>query len=229
MPTQKTFKQRVRTRMTKTGESYTAARHQLLRKAGEPETLCPWKPRSTAEASPARRAGADDHRRRRCGAPRAGGTRIGSPSLMPGAQRPTPTPRSPAGSARHTASPAGGPRTSRSTTNAPAASARPHEMSRRLQHQRDADHRRRPRAAARCVHMTRRFGGAGCPTPRCASARRAPSSRPGSTGRIRLAPGRQHRAEGRGEGAGRDRTREAAGRQSRRSSSRPPGVSGSAI
>ncbi len=35
MPTQKTFKSRVRTRMSKTGESYTAARHQLLRKAGE--------------------------------------------------------------------------------------------------------------------------------------------------------------------------------------------------
>ena len=34
MPTQKTFKSRVRARMTKTGESYTAARHQLLRKAG---------------------------------------------------------------------------------------------------------------------------------------------------------------------------------------------------
>ncbi len=37
MPTQKIFKQRVRARMTKTGESYTAARYQLLRKAGEPE------------------------------------------------------------------------------------------------------------------------------------------------------------------------------------------------
>jgi hypothetical protein len=36
MPTQKTFKQRVRARMTKTGESYTAARRQLLRKATEP-------------------------------------------------------------------------------------------------------------------------------------------------------------------------------------------------
>lgn len=35
MPTRKTFKRRVRARMTKTGESYTAARHQLLRKAGE--------------------------------------------------------------------------------------------------------------------------------------------------------------------------------------------------
>ena len=36
MPTQKIFKQRVRARMTKTGESYTAARHQLLRKTVEP-------------------------------------------------------------------------------------------------------------------------------------------------------------------------------------------------
>jgi len=36
MPTQKIFKQRVRARMTKTGESYTAARHQLLKKAGDP-------------------------------------------------------------------------------------------------------------------------------------------------------------------------------------------------
>lgn len=33
MPTQKLFKQRVRARMTKTGESYTAARHQLLQRA----------------------------------------------------------------------------------------------------------------------------------------------------------------------------------------------------
>jgi hypothetical protein len=37
MPTQKIFKRRVRARMTKTGESYTAARRQLLRKAAEPE------------------------------------------------------------------------------------------------------------------------------------------------------------------------------------------------
>jgi hypothetical protein len=36
MPTQKIFKQRVRARMTKTGESYTAARRQLLRKVDEP-------------------------------------------------------------------------------------------------------------------------------------------------------------------------------------------------
>ena len=36
MPTQKIFKQRVRARMSKTGESYTAARRQLLRKTAEP-------------------------------------------------------------------------------------------------------------------------------------------------------------------------------------------------
>ena len=35
MPTQKIFKQRVRARMTKTGESYSAARRQLLNKASE--------------------------------------------------------------------------------------------------------------------------------------------------------------------------------------------------
>lgn len=35
MPTHKAFKVRVRTRMTKTGESYTTAREQLLRKAPE--------------------------------------------------------------------------------------------------------------------------------------------------------------------------------------------------
>jgi hypothetical protein len=36
MPTQKIFKRRVRARMAKTGESYTAARGQLLRKATDP-------------------------------------------------------------------------------------------------------------------------------------------------------------------------------------------------
>lgn len=35
MPTQKVFKQRVRARMTKTGEAYTAARRQLLRKTSD--------------------------------------------------------------------------------------------------------------------------------------------------------------------------------------------------
>jgi uncharacterized protein YndB with AHSA1/START domain len=37
MPTQKIFKQRVRARMSKTGESYAAARRQLIRKAGDTE------------------------------------------------------------------------------------------------------------------------------------------------------------------------------------------------
>ena len=44
MPTQKVFKKRVRTRMTKTGESYTAARRQLLHKANAsagPESVEP--------------------------------------------------------------------------------------------------------------------------------------------------------------------------------------------
>jgi hypothetical protein len=44
MPTQKIFKQRVRARMTKTGESYTAARRQLLRKAEEPAAPAPEQP-----------------------------------------------------------------------------------------------------------------------------------------------------------------------------------------
>lgn len=50
MPTQKIFKQRVRARMTKTGESYTAARHQLLRKATEPDaTAEPTEPKPEAQ------------------------------------------------------------------------------------------------------------------------------------------------------------------------------------
>ena len=53
MPTQKIFKQRVRARMTKTGESYTAARRQLLRKAGEPEPPEPRQPEAPAIASDA--------------------------------------------------------------------------------------------------------------------------------------------------------------------------------
>jgi uncharacterized protein YndB with AHSA1/START domain len=44
MPTQKIFKQRVRTRMSKTGESYTAARRQLLRKGEEPAAPAPDQP-----------------------------------------------------------------------------------------------------------------------------------------------------------------------------------------
>jgi uncharacterized protein YndB with AHSA1/START domain len=41
MPTQKVFKHRVRDRMSKTGESYTAARHQLLRKVDSPASEPP--------------------------------------------------------------------------------------------------------------------------------------------------------------------------------------------
>lgn len=41
MPTQKILKQRVRARMSKTGESYTAARHQILKKAAEPAAVEP--------------------------------------------------------------------------------------------------------------------------------------------------------------------------------------------
>lgn len=48
MPTQKTFKQRVRTRMAKTGEAYTAARHQLLDKAGAAD-----QPGSPGDGAPA--------------------------------------------------------------------------------------------------------------------------------------------------------------------------------
>jgi uncharacterized protein YndB with AHSA1/START domain len=52
MPTQKTFKRSVRARMTKTGESYTAARHQLLRKPAEPHPDTAM-PTAATEAHPA--------------------------------------------------------------------------------------------------------------------------------------------------------------------------------
>ena len=50
MPTQKIFKQRVRARMTKTGESHTAARRQLLQKTAEP--AAPELEGSTGRAEP---------------------------------------------------------------------------------------------------------------------------------------------------------------------------------
>lgn len=50
MPTQKVFKGRVRARMAKTGESYTAARHQLLRKAVAPFTEA--EPAAASESGP---------------------------------------------------------------------------------------------------------------------------------------------------------------------------------
>ena len=52
MPTQKTFKHRVRTRMTKTGESYTAARRQLLGKAGSRPSEASEPPIEAAEVVP---------------------------------------------------------------------------------------------------------------------------------------------------------------------------------
>lgn len=79
MPTQKTFKQRVRTRMTKTGESYTAARLQLLKKAAEPAAPAPEpspaapapEPKPTAPApdriAPADLLTSDESMRRRTG------------------------------------------------------------------------------------------------------------------------------------------------------------------
>jgi hypothetical protein len=51
MPTQKLFKRRVRARMAKTGESYTTARLQLIRKA-DPEASEP-PPATTTEPTPA--------------------------------------------------------------------------------------------------------------------------------------------------------------------------------
>jgi hypothetical protein len=56
MTTQKTFKRRVRARATKTGESYTAARSQLLRKADAPAAA----PASAAEPSAEEPAGMSD-------------------------------------------------------------------------------------------------------------------------------------------------------------------------
>ena len=51
MPTQKVFKQRVRARLAKTCEAYTAARHQLLRKAEDLQA--PPKPTEPSTEAPA--------------------------------------------------------------------------------------------------------------------------------------------------------------------------------
>ena len=63
MPTQKIFKQRVRARMTKTGESYTAARRQLLAKstaeATAPIETAPLAAARSAPAAPAPASRAD--------------------------------------------------------------------------------------------------------------------------------------------------------------------------
>jgi hypothetical protein len=50
MSTQRTFKRRVRSRMAKTGESYTSARSQLLRKAPGPDPVVPAEPGAGDEA-----------------------------------------------------------------------------------------------------------------------------------------------------------------------------------
>ena len=50
MTTQKTFKHRVRDRMAKTGESYTAARRQLIAKGDVPETAPAYEPLWSDEA-----------------------------------------------------------------------------------------------------------------------------------------------------------------------------------
>ena len=52
MPTQKTFKQRIRARMTKTGESYTAARRQLLHKVIDPASHDADEPTAEPTAEP---------------------------------------------------------------------------------------------------------------------------------------------------------------------------------
>jgi hypothetical protein len=65
MPTQKTLKRRVRTRMAKTGESYTAARRQLLRKSAD-DAPAPAVPPAATEG-PAELLTSDDAMRRATG------------------------------------------------------------------------------------------------------------------------------------------------------------------
>ena len=67
MTTQKTFKTRVRARMTRTGESYTTARAQLLRKAGEAPIVEPAAPEPTPAATSASLMTSDDAVRRATG------------------------------------------------------------------------------------------------------------------------------------------------------------------
>lgn len=60
MTKQKSFKGRVRARMEKTSESYTAARRQLLAKAAEPTAPAATGPAAPADAPGARRPYSDD-------------------------------------------------------------------------------------------------------------------------------------------------------------------------
>lgn len=65
MPTQKDFKRLVRARMAKTGEAYTAARAQLLKKHPSPSVSAPALPTSPVASAPAaatpRRAATPDY------------------------------------------------------------------------------------------------------------------------------------------------------------------------
>jgi hypothetical protein len=135
MTRQKSFKRRVRARMDKTSERYTAARRQLLAKAAEAgaepaEALGPAAPPAPPEAAaappaaPGAKGPYSDEVVRSGPTPAAAGT-SGSPCWTPGARSSGPIPRSPAGSARSTASAAGGRRGSRSPTSGRAASAPP--------------------------------------------------------------------------------------------------------
>jgi hypothetical protein len=60
MPTQKIFKQRIRARMAKTGESYTTARRQLLLKVADPTAPEPSTDRTAADSIPPDARGVSD-------------------------------------------------------------------------------------------------------------------------------------------------------------------------
>ena len=108
MTTDKARKRAVRTRMTKTGESYAAARRMVTK---EPAPPAPRPRCRRARPDPASRT-------MPCGAPPARIGTTGSGSSMPAASRASRTPRPPPGSRPSTASTAGGPSRSRSATSA---------------------------------------------------------------------------------------------------------------
>ena len=102
MTRQKSFKNRIRARMDKTSESYTTARRRLLAKAGAEPPAEPDGP--VADAPGARRPYSDEVIRANTG--RTWDEWFALLDAWGGAQRPTP--RSPAGWSRSTASAAGG-------------------------------------------------------------------------------------------------------------------------
>ena len=111
MTRQKTFKRRVRERMAKTGESYTAARRMLIADGDRPDAAV-----AGVRAAGGRGAGRRGDRPRLAGVVRA--------ARRVGRARAAPTPRSRAGCATSTGSTAGTRSRSRSATSEPAASAR---------------------------------------------------------------------------------------------------------